>query len=240
MRLSILLPMAAILVLGACAALQGGAEPEQNAQLRLDRGIGAIEAGRYTAAFDDLAWVYVHCTGYETGDDALAALAALELDPRNPVAHPAAGVELLGRMIRGTAEPSTRRLAETAFLASLALGAPHPDGPPLDLAADSVDDPLAGSPPTSQPDPHLVALTPVEGAGSTRECGPLARSTPDSTRTLPRLPGPSMAVLLGSAEAARDSVALRVDSLAAVLTATQEQLTATREELERIRKTLKP
>ncbi len=237
MRLSTLLPMAGIVVFGACAALGLGLEPERSAQLRLDRGLDALDAGRYTAAFDDLAWVYIHCAGYRAGDDALAALGALELDPRNPNARPDVGAVLLGRLIRETPDRASRSLAETTFLTSLALGARHPDPASDSADAESIGPEPAGAP----PDPHLAALTPAPGEGSVRDCGPRVRAERDSTfRSLPRLPGPSMASLLSSAEAARDAAAARVDSLDLLLATTREQLTATREELERIRKTLEP
>jgi hypothetical protein len=244
MRLSRQLPLAlAAVALGACAALGTGGAPERSAQLRLDRGLAALDAGRYAAAFDDLAWVYSHCPERQAGIHALEALAALELDPRNPAARPDIGTELLGRLIRSPRTRPARSLAETTFLTSLALGAPHPDsagsrtGSPEAVEADSIR-PEASVPSGTEAVGRALPLVPQDDARA-YGCGP-ETTPPDTTQPLPQLPGPSMARLLVAAEAARDSAAMRVDSLTTVLSAMQEQLTATRAELERIRKVLKP
>jgi hypothetical protein len=228
MRLSRQIALAAItLAIGACAALGSGDSTERNAQLRLDRGLSALEAGRYGVAFDDLAWVYAHCSDQEAGMDALRALAALELDPRNSEARPDIGATLLARLIRGPMPRPTRSLTETTFLTSVALGAPHP----ADIAPPEA---------TTGEDPHRTALAPQAGEESVYGCGSALPAPADPDRALPRLPGPSMAELLTAAEAARDSATTRADSLGLLLEVVQEQLIATREELQRIRRTLKP
>jgi hypothetical protein len=100
---------------------------DQDAQFRLERGLTALEEGAHAAAFDDLAWVYSRCSGREAAGQALLALAALELDPRNERARPSVGTDLLARAITGPEAPRwARPLAETSFLTALALGAPPP------------------------------------------------------------------------------------------------------------------
>lgn len=129
-----LLVLVVLLAAGGCAALGTERAPERNAQLRLERGLSALNAGYYTEALDDLAWVYSHCPGREAGVHALTALAALELDPRNRLARPALGTDLLGRLTQHPGTPRWNRpLVETTFLTALALGAPHPA--PVDTAA---------------------------------------------------------------------------------------------------------
>lgn len=255
----------------ACAALTSDPRPEENAEIRLDRGLFALDAGRYSAAFEDLAWVYDHCSGHQAGSRALLALAALELDPRNAAARPGVGAELLGRVIQ---DPATTRwvrpLAETAFLESLALGASRPqegdageNGEPgsVEGAADTMADttapvvidipavaPIDSATPAlegARDDDHagmpavLRADTPV--ASPVRGCGPaVARGAEWTAPRLPELPGPSMAALLATSEARRDSMAATARTLRAELEAVTEQLRLTEEELERIRKTLKP
>ena len=237
----------ALVGIGACAGLGARGEPEQNAQLRLDRGLMALDAGRYAAAFDDLAWVYSQCSGREAGVAALEGLVALELDPRNPQARPAVGTEMLGRMIRRPQDRSARFLSETFFLAALALGAPHPEGASEEADTDPADPavaPEADDPAGDSVVAGRVARTAPEPAPQLQTaygCGAVAVPVmADTGRALPRLPGPSMAAILASAEVERDSASMASDSLRAMLGAVQEQLAATREELERIRRTLKP
>lgn len=144
--------------------------PEQDARLRLDRGLAALDAGMYPEAFDDLVWVYSNCPAREAGSHALVALASLELDPRNDMARPAVATELLGRVIQTSDAPAwIRPLAETSYLTALALGAPpadrqphaanagdvehpddvedvDPDEPPADVENVDPDEPPAGDP----------------------------------------------------------------------------------------------
>lgn len=182
MRSPILLLVLSLVALAAgCAALTPAPPPEQNAELRLDRGLAALEAGRYTRAFDDLAWVYTHCAGRAAGGHALVALAALELDPRNLAARPDVGTELLGRVIRDPGTPDwLRPMAETAFLTGLALGAPHPEGipepdPAMDTArmAELLEPADSLEPPPLEPADSLHRPDPLEPADSTEQ--------PDST-----------------------------------------------------------
>ena len=254
---------AAALVIGGCAALTPDRPEDRDARHRLDRGLSALEAGAYAEAYDDLAWVYSRCPGQETGSRALMALAALELDPRNRQARPAVGSQFLAEAIQDPGAPRwARPLTETGFLTALALGAPHPDrsAPPADTAAadtaiaDSAT--VAGSPsrgpdltrtPATDADPrgHRVALDPaLQGSGDEAlpvyGCGDAVAREGWTPPALPTLPGPSMAALLSSAEAGRDSAMVRADTLQAELARVRDQLAATRAELERIRKTLKP
>jgi hypothetical protein len=225
---------------GACTAIQPDPPPRNDVAVRLDRGLAALDAGHYRESFDDLSWVYSHCSGREAGAQALAGLAAIELDPRNDLARPALGVELLGELLGSTMPPRwLRPVIEVAYLESLALGAPveadmsavaprpgHDSGPSAGgLFAGSAQEPTLLRDQTR--DPAYGCGAEVDGGGET-------------TRPLPRLQGPTMWSLLVEAESDRDSLAVRADSLQAQLGRATEQLQATREELERIRKTLKP
>lgn len=238
------------IALGACATLQPDRPPERNAEVRLDRGLAALGAGRYGAAFDDLAWVYSHCPGREAGSRALTALAALELDPRNRAGRPDVAAGLIAEMIRDSGTPHwLRPLAETTFLTALALGAPSPDHDPTDRAtaddtADAMDPdamPLRDRPQVARRAERPGALEPTEStAEPTYGCGPMVRMEGWVAPALPVLPGPSMAAMLRQVERERDSLALHADTLRTQLATAREQLAATREELERIRRTLKP
>lgn len=241
-----LLIPALVATLAGCAAITPERAPEQNAQHRLDRGLAAIGAGLYAEAFEDLAWVYSHCYGRQAASHALTALAALELDPRNAAARPQLGTELLGQVIQEPGAPGwVRPLAESAFLAALALGAPHPYG----AGSGTEGHDHAGDPgPLSDSGPHFddePRVHPALGAtiadqGTVYGCGRAVQSEGWVTPTLPTLPGPSMAELLASAQQRRDATVARADTLRQELALVKEQLTATRAELDRIRETLKP
>jgi hypothetical protein len=155
-----LLLAALIIALGGCAALMPRPPAERDATVRLDRGLTAYDAVRYQEAREELTWVYRHCPGRQAGSQALAALAALELDPRNRDARPAVGTELLGRLIQDPAVPQwSRPLVETGFLVSLALGAPHPDHHPS--TEPIATDPDPGAEPAETPPDTAAADAPA-------------------------------------------------------------------------------
>lgn len=243
-----------LLAVGGCAGVVPGHPEGEDARLHLDRGLAAVAAERYRDAFDELTWVYTRCAGHEAGTRALAALAALELDPRNPAARPDVGSELLGRLIQDPGLPQwTRPLAETGFLTALALGAPHPEGPVRSPETDSaaVDSAAVGSAvlgsaavadaPTRAPiRPTRVPAPAGETDSSVYGCGATVAEEDWQAPRLPRLPGPSLAAMLTDTQLERDSLAVRADTLQQELITAREELAATQEELERIRRTLKP
>ncbi|HUG39353.1 MAG TPA: hypothetical protein VMM12_02655 [Longimicrobiales bacterium] len=250
MRPRHLLAAAMLLGLGACSALRPDTPIERDAAHRLDRGLAALDAGQYRAAFDDLAWVYAHCHDHARGAEALVGLAALELDPRNRAARPGLATDLLGRVIREPASPDfVRPLAESTYLLALALGAPaasdtltRPDAWPV---VDSVARWPAGvaapadsaaRPPVGRP---AAALTPPDGAPA-YGCGPRISPRAWAAPRLPGFPGPSMAERVAAAEQSRGTVAAEAEGLRRELAAAQQKLQETEAELERIRKTLKP
>lgn len=257
MKARVIFALSALLALGGCALLPSEPPPESNAALRFDRGLAALEAGRYETAIEDLSWVYSRCAGREASVRALTVLASLEIDPRNPLARPHVGTELLGRVIQSAGTPEwVRPVAESAFLTALGLGARHPQtadttrtdegdgrGDP-DEPADTTAADLAGTP--TPPDPGAWPFEPLAGTLEQEPtppvygCGSTVVTAEWVAPPLPHLPGPSMADLLREAEARGAAMALRVDSLETQLRLTTEQLAATREELDRIRRTLKP
>lgn len=261
----LLLVIAAATAMGGCATLITDRPEDLDARHRLERGLSALDAGVYTSAFDDLAWVYTHCAGREAAGHALLALAALELDPRNDRARPAVGTDLLGRAITGPTAPGwVRPLAETSFLTALALGAPHPgevdgaghegheaheeaDGDPVtppQAEPSRPAGPISGADLEDPADPAMTAEAaldaPAATAGPAYGCGRRVPTEDWLAPELPELPGPSMAALLSRAEARRDSLSTHAVSLEQELASLRAQLQATREELERIRTTLKP
>lgn len=258
----LMLIIAVATAMGGCASLVP-AQPELDAQHRLDRGLSALEAGAYPAAFDDLAWVYSNCWGREAATHALLALAALELDPRNERARPSVGTDLLGRAITEPGTPRwARPLVETSFLTALALGAPHPGEPdhargveaapgepaPAERPEDEhpADEHAEDEHPADEEHAADEPATTAEAAldppttGSASGCGRTIDAEGWVAPPLPELPGPSMTDLLARAESRRDSLAIRTDFLQRQLDSALEDLQATRAELERIRRTLNP
>lgn len=249
-----LLPiLAAVTVtLGGCSLLQQEPPAERNAALRLEIGLAALEAGAYREAFDELAWVYTHCPARRAGVHALAALAALELDPRNRAGRPEIGSELLARVIRDPGTPTwVRPLAESGYLMAAALGAPPAPGTVSGdgTARNSGGDPEAG---TDQNGTHAGHSARTRDRRSAQQvvghrvtepaygCGPSVEAESWVPPPLPQLPGPSLLSILMDVEDQRDALWLRADTLSKELAATRAQLEETRAELERIRKTLKP
>jgi hypothetical protein len=239
-------------LLGGCAGLLPATPPDQDAQLQLNRGLDALHQGQYAGAYDRLAWVVTHCPTQEAGLHAQAGLAALELDPNNPVGRPATGMRILADLILGPATPShLRALAETTYILSLGLGAPPATVP------GQLDDPAAGAP-TAEPRDPTPAAAPRPGAraigapaaaapGPERPnqapvhgCGP-ALATAEPVRTsLPTLPGPSLAAMLSQAEARQRAAVADAEGLREEVARLRQELEATAAELARIRRTLRP
>lgn len=155
--LSLALPMAA----AGCATLRP-TPPEHDATVRLAAGLSAYDDARYADAFDDFALVARSCPGHAVGMQAIAALAALELDPRNPVGRPGVGTELLAELILDTRTPDwLRPVATTTYLLALGLGAPAARTPdatptgPVATPAEPVDpvDPVDSGQPVDPVDP---------------------------------------------------------------------------------------
>lgn len=244
MRPKHLLVPAILIGLGACSALRPAPLMERDATYRLDRGLRALDAGRYREAFDDLVWVESRCAGHVRGAEARVALAALELDPRNERGRAGLGTDLLGQLLR---DPVTRAwvrpIAETSYLMAMSLGAPpapelmaEPPAPEAAVNADTAADadaaadvggarPLPTAPPADEPAHGCGSRVYAEGWAAPR---------------LPELPGPGLAARLSDAEASRNAAAARADSVGRELERVTQRLAETEAELERIRKTLQP
>jgi hypothetical protein len=91
---------------------------------RFDAGVRAMNAGNYSAAHGDLAWVAQHFQHEKEGQRALLLLAGLELDPRNPNRRPEVGADLAAgyRRLPDRAEWMDP-LASTLYLLGTELGA---------------------------------------------------------------------------------------------------------------------
>lgn len=249
-RLPLPLALTLVLAIGGCAALRPEPPADRNAALRLEQGLAALEAGRHAAGYDELAWVAAHCPGQTAALHARAALAALELDPRNPRGRPGVGTRLLADLIVDETTPRwVRAVAEASYLMALGLGAPAPRGAPEAPEQEAAPEPgvpvtpVVGDPdvavePVADPVPEGTVVT--ARGGPVRGCGATLREVVVADLELPSLPGPSMAAMLAGVRSERDAQALRAAALDAEVETLRQELEATQAELDRIRRTLRP
>jgi hypothetical protein len=229
--------------------------PERDATVRLAAGLFAYDEGRYAEAFEEFVWVARGCHGRTAGVQAMAALAALELDPRNPVGRPGVGTELLAELILDPRTPDwLRPVATTTYLLGLGLGAPAAEAPRTATPSPVTEPPEPTEPtdttdttdtteptePMGPPQREPTRTVLVEPDAPVYGCGPALPETATVTLALPSLPGPSLIALLVEAETQRELVEGRAEAMEAELTSLRQQLAEARGELERIRRTLRP
>jgi hypothetical protein len=109
-------------LLVSCATLK--APFESNGEERLAVALEALARGDYRAAHEGLTWVANTFADEEEGHQATLALAALELDPRNPGRRIEVGADVAANYLRMDEKPAwTQPLAQTLYLLGLELGA---------------------------------------------------------------------------------------------------------------------
>jgi hypothetical protein len=221
--------------LGGCAAVVlGTPRPYEE---RLERGVTALLSADYQAAYDDLAWVAATCPATEPGDQALLALLALELDPRNAQARPEVAADLAARRLTAGGNSWVLPVVETFYLLALDLGAPPVQRTPVGV-------------PTPAPDQADPPATPARLPGAEPTEGTLycpAERVAGAPRPVPRHPGTPLASRLATARRDGQQDAERADllerELAEARRAFEEQsaeLVRLEQELARIRRTLRP
>jgi hypothetical protein len=116
--------LTAILAAGVagCASLGLGVPSAEEASL--EAGLAALAAGEYATAYEHLTWTARTHPDEKEGQRALLALAAAELDPRNPARRLWATVDLATQYLELPGAPAwTRPLAESMYLVATELGA---------------------------------------------------------------------------------------------------------------------
>lgn len=109
-------------LLTGCATLK--ASLESRGEERLEESLALLARGDYRGAYEGLSWVVQHDGDDEHGQAALLALAALELDPRNPSRRIAVGTDVAASYLTlGEKESWTVPVAQTLYLLGLELGA---------------------------------------------------------------------------------------------------------------------
>jgi hypothetical protein len=121
MRMFRLLVFSAI-VLAGCALAGRGGEPDP--AMRLQLGLAALAEQDMVTAQEHLEWVYRNHPGDELGTQALLALIAAELDPRNPTRSLWTSASLADQLLHAPEAPAwTRPVGHTLYLVALELGA---------------------------------------------------------------------------------------------------------------------
>jgi hypothetical protein len=109
-------------LLTGCATLR---EPFQDdGEERLEAALAALARGDYRTAHDGLSAVAQQFPNDDEGRQAVLALAALELDPRNPGRRIAMGADVAANYLRMADNDAwTQPIAQTLYLLGLELGA---------------------------------------------------------------------------------------------------------------------
>lgn len=110
------------LIVAGCAAAARTAAPDP--QQRLQLGLSALAAQDRDLARNHLEWVYRNHTAEPVGHQALLALIASELDPRNPSRSLWTSADLAAQLINAPGAPSwSLPLGHTLYLVAIELGA---------------------------------------------------------------------------------------------------------------------
>jgi hypothetical protein len=122
MRFSPLAAGALVIVLPACATF--GSYFDSRADQRLAVGLAAAQRGDYVTANEELGWVVERYGDQEIGQQALLAVAAVEMDPRNPQRRLPLGADLIESYLRLETQPDwVVPVAQTLYLMSMEMGA---------------------------------------------------------------------------------------------------------------------
>ncbi len=122
MKYSALATGALALLLPACATVNSYFD--SRADERFAVGLSALQRGDYVAANQELGWVVERYGEDDVGQRALLAVAAMEMDPRNPQRRLALGADLAGTYLRLDGQPEwVVPVAQTLYLLSMEMGA---------------------------------------------------------------------------------------------------------------------
>jgi hypothetical protein len=198
-----------------CATLRGerGADPEE----RLQQGLAVLAQHDFARARPVLERVYLEHWQEPEGRQALLALAASELDSRNPERRLGVGAELAGRYLSMDVPDWTVPAAESLYLLAIELGVG--------------DEQLARADSTRQ-------AAEAERADVLKALGnaPGGRALPQSeVESVPQ----KIKRLMYDHERERTELQQRATALEQRLAATDKELKDAQAELERIRRTLK-
>lgn len=211
MKLNVLLLAACTAGLASCSLLHlasGG-----SAEDHLHAGLAALDTADYARAMRELTAAYQASPSASDGRHALLALAAVELDPRNPDRRLDEGARLAGGYLRLPPDQSwVSPAASSLYLMALELGA-------VTARVDSAQ---------------------AQADSARAEAAAARRTMARFERVLPKLPGQPITVRLARLQAERDTLQARVHQLDDALAEKDRQLAEKTEEIQRIRRTLRP
>lgn len=122
MRRGSIWALALAVLLTGCATLK--APLASRGEERLEESLAAFARGDYRTAQEGLSWVAQNDADEAHGRAALLALAAVELDPRNPARRIAVGTDVAASYLAlRDKEGWTNPVAQTMYLLGLELGA---------------------------------------------------------------------------------------------------------------------
>ncbi|MGH7459808.1 MAG: hypothetical protein ACREMA_02115 [Longimicrobiales bacterium] len=108
-------------MLAACASVTTYFDSRK--EERFAAGLAALHRGDYVTANEEMGWVVEHYGSEDVGRQALLAVAAIEMDPRNPQRRLTLGSELAGAYLRQPQAEWLQPVAQTLYLLSIEMGA---------------------------------------------------------------------------------------------------------------------
>jgi hypothetical protein len=232
-----ILSVALLLPLIGCASLRYADQPRP--ETVLESGLEAHQEQEFVSAYSQLSWIYENFWDRAVGERALLAMAAVELDPRNPGRRLGTGAEIASWYPElPTAQPWTAPVARTLQALAVELDEARSRIEDLETEKRTLEDQLAHVERQRQA-ARAEADRAAAAARRAREEAAAARVETGRARAEAQAAGRAAA----SARApAAGSSALRAerDRLARELSAVRAQLEERERDLERVRKTLEP
>lgn len=235
MRPIVLVMLAA---LAGCATL--GQPDAPDPEDVLGRALVSLEQEDFTAAYEQLSWLYQSYWDEPAGERALLALTAVELDPRNPGRRLYAAADLASRHYQlPSVSPWALPVSQTLYLLAQELGAAEEElersrrekeravQAQVEAQAEARREAAAAG------QARAEAARAREEATQARATARRAQAAAAEPRPLPRLPGPSVSARVSELQGERDRLADELRTL-------RSRLAEREEELERIRQTIIP
>jgi chemotaxis protein histidine kinase CheA len=232
-----------LLVVGGCASLAHGGQPRP--EVVFERGLQALEQQDFRSAYEQFSWVYEVYWDRPIGERALLALAAVELDPRNPDRRLYVGADLAGRHYQlPTARRWNEPVSQTLYLLALELGATEERLARAEAEREQAEQARARAERERQAARAQAQQAATRAqraqAEATRARAEARRAQAQRTqpaaapaRALPQLSSPTVTARVNALQTERDRLAREVQTL-------RSRVAQQDEELERIRRTLSP
>jgi chemotaxis protein histidine kinase CheA len=221
-----------------CAALR--AEPEPDPEQHLAWGLTALENQDYQTAHAHLAWLVSYFWNQPVGQRAMLALAAAEMDPRNPGRRLGIGAQIASDYLRLEETAAwLRPVVESAYLMALELGAAEEEIAQLSQEREAAQAAARQARAQAQRAQQAARAAEAE-ARRARAAASAPAPAPAPARQVPALPGPPVTARVRELEQERSRLTQRATELERQVANRDAELERTRRELDRIRRTLQP